>query len=135
LSCPQPKLSELQPKITTSRPALQQYLCCAFALRQRLAFVCWLCVPCTLCKVGFLSGSCALQCAKNCVGQRQQSHEFLYMCRMLNRVTHNGTAWMWRHLKFVSVTDAKFINKSSLFILLPDVTCLPAGSLAGTEAQ
>ena len=40
----------------------------------------WLCV-------GVL---CALQCAKNSVGSCRQSHGCLNMCRMLNRVTHNG---------------------------------------------
>ena len=27
----------------------------------------------------------ALQCAKNCIGSRRQSHECLYMYRMLNK--------------------------------------------------
>jgi len=33
---------------------------------------------------------CALQCAKNSVGSGRQSHGYLYMCRMFNRVTYNG---------------------------------------------
>ena len=43
----------------------------------------WLCV-------GVL---CALQCAKNCVGSCRQSRGCLNVCRMLNRVTHNVSAW------------------------------------------
>ena len=42
----------------------------------------WLCV-------GVL---CALQCAKNSVGSCRQSHGCLNVCRMSNRVTHNGRA-------------------------------------------
>ena len=54
----------------------------------RLAFVCWLCVPC--------------KCAKNSVGSGWQSHVSLNLSRMLFRVTYNdrGFAKVW-NLKFV----------------------------------
>ena len=43
-----------------------------------------------LCKVGFVSGFCVLlQCAKNSVVQRRQSHANLNVSRMLVRVTYN----------------------------------------------
>ncbi len=44
-----------------------------------------------LCKVGFCVGVlCALQCAKNSVGSGRQSHGWLNLCRVFNRVTYNG---------------------------------------------
>lgn len=40
-------------------------------------------------------------------------------CRLT--MTANGRAWMWRFENRQPVTAAKFINKSSVFILLPGV--------------
>ena len=55
---------------------------------------------------------CALQCAKNSVGSGRQSHGSLYMCRMLNRVTHNNV---------INALDEALINEVKKYAIIePD---------------
>jgi len=87
-----------------------------------------------LCKVGFVFGLCApCNVLKMAWGQRRRSFRMCQTGTLYpNRVTYNGYGLaMWRHLKIVNpVTTAKFINTSSLFILLLGVI-----RWAGTEAK
>ena len=79
----------------------------------------WLCV-------GVL---CALPCAKNSVRSCRQSHRWLYVCRMFNRVTHNVSIYANIRYHFSCNNFLKFF----FFSWLPKNTRLCASSANTTN--